>query len=164
MKVKRLLQLSVTLAITVLLLWLLLREVSPTQIAATIRQLPVGLLVFGFAIFTASHLVRALRFRLLLRNAQPYTTVLSVTCIHNLLLALLPFRLGELSFPYLFQRRKVPFTKSLAALAVGRLFDLFSLTIYFLIGLWLLLDVLPENIRGLGKDAVALAAPLIVGT
>lgn len=164
MSTKRLLQLTITLVITALLLWLLLREVSVAQIAGTIRQLPLGLLVLGFALFAASHLVRALRFRMLLRNAQPYRIVLAVTCIHNILLALLPFRLGELSFPYLFQRKKIPFTKSLAALAVGRLFDLFSLTAYFLVGLWMLLDVLPENIRGLGKYAIALAVVLIFGT
>lgn len=155
-------KLSLAALITAALFWLLFRQVSVAQVLETTARIPLWLMLVGFLLFALSHAVRAVRFRLLLQNSQPYRTVFAVTCMHNILLALLPFRLGELSFLYLLQRRGVRVTKSLAVLAVGRLFDVLAMCAYFLLGLWMLMDILPADIHAVGKYAMILIAALLV--
>ena len=161
MDTKKLLKLVIAVIITLASLWLLFQQISPSDILNTMQQIPLSLILIGFLLFTASLWVRAWRFQVLFQNALAFRPLFAVTCMHNILISLLPFRIGELSFPYLLKRR-LTFTRALAVLAVGRIFDLIAMCVYFLIGLWVLLTVLPQDVRAAGKYAIWFTIAVLV--
>ena len=75
-------------------------------------------MVFPLAVLLA----RGLRFRVLTTRAG-LVTVTAAIGVHNFLVRIIPFRLGELSLPYLLARQE-PLTRTLLSLVLVRLLEL----------------------------------------
>ena len=90
-----------------LLLVLLAQEIEAGDVATIMRGLDGGALVVFGLFYLALAVVRALRFRFLLARAQrlPLHQMTAVALVHGSLSQLLPFRLGELSYPLILRSR-----------------------------------------------------------
>ena len=116
---------------------------------------------FAFLFYILVNLARSIRFNLLLGNSVSFKDIISVSFIHNFLVSLLPFRTGELSYPYLLKKyRGISVSTSFGTLLLSRFFDilvvanLVTLAIFFVSQ-----ESLPKEIA-----VVALAAAIIAMT
>jgi hypothetical protein len=115
--------------------------VSVTDIVATLGKLPLLSLVLGFLLYVLVQVLRAVRSWFLLRGAVPLGKLITITCVHNSLVNVLPARTGELSYIYLVKRTgKANTGTGVGTLALARFFDLLVVVAFFYIAL-LLVDV-----------------------
>lgn len=124
----------VGLLITVALLAWVLRDVSPAEIAAELREARPGWLALAVVLATSSFLVRAWRWRVLLAPGWPGTSLdarFGAVCIGFAVNNLLPARLGEFTRAYALSRSTpVPLSASIASLVVERILDGVVLAIF----------------------------------
>lgn len=122
------------LLITVALLAWVLRDVSPAEIAAELRDARPGWLALAVVLATFSFALRAWRWRVLLEPGHPGTelgTRFGAVCIGFAVNNLLPARLGEFTRAYVFSRTAaVPLSASIASLVVERILDGVVLAIF----------------------------------
>lgn len=90
-------------------------------------------IAFGF--YVAIYLFRAIRFMFLTPGA-PFATMLWITCVHNLMLRIMPLRLGELAYGVLTQRAQLSgLGQSMLSLIFIRLIDSTMVIVLFAISL-----------------------------
>ena len=127
----------VGLVLTVLLLWWVLRDVSIAEVIDRVAAADPWLLTAAVVAATFSFVLRALRWRVLLRPAYPDTAFNSrfgATCIGFAVNNLLPARLGEFARAYALSRTEsVNIGASVASLVAERIFDGLVLA-FFLFG------------------------------
>jgi uncharacterized protein (TIRG00374 family) len=125
---------AVGLLITVALLEWVLRDVSPSEIAAELREARFGWMALAVVLATSSFLVRAWRWRVLLAPGWPDTSLdarFGSVCIGFAVNNLLPARLGEITRAYALSRStEVPLGASIASLVVERILDGVVLAIF----------------------------------
>ncbi len=125
-----------------------MRDVDLRQVGAEIRRAHAVPLLLGIAVATASFMVRAFRWGLLLRNDHGKPVPLAPRW-HSVAMGfmannVLPFRAGELLRAYAITRLgHVRFAGSIASLVVERVFD--ALTLVLLLSLGLLWSGLPAS-------------------
>jgi uncharacterized membrane protein YbhN (UPF0104 family) len=130
-----LLKTALGLAVTGGLFLILFRFINLAQLRALAANARWPLLLLGFAIWTVIYLGRALRF-VLLAPRTPYLTMLGITSIHNLLVRLLPFRTGELSYAFLVRRAGTAgLGESLLGLLLVRILDSTAVVVLFAVAL-----------------------------
>jgi uncharacterized membrane protein YbhN (UPF0104 family) len=118
----------VSLAITVALLTYFFRGIDPGAIVQTARGARPAPFFAFLAILTTGMALRAARFWILLGRVVPFHLVLGITAVRNLLVDLLPARLGELSYVYLVTARaNRPLEDGVATMAIAFLLDLVAL-------------------------------------
>lgn len=90
------------------------------------ESIPLTNMIIGFLALAATYGLRTHRFYVLLSGLKlPWRAVLKVMLQHNAINNLLPFRLGELSFPILLKKTAgIRYTSSAKVLITARLFDL----------------------------------------
>ena len=111
------------------LLAYVLRGVDASQILNTARNAAPAPFAAFLGLFTTGIAARTTRFWILLRRALPFRTVLGITLVRNLLVDLLPARLGELSYVYLVTTKgRRPVEDGVATLAIAFLLDLVALS------------------------------------
>ena len=96
-------------------------------LASSLRNVNAPLLALALLGFVAGTALRAYRFKLLASSEidAPLRPFFRVTAAHQLLLMLLPFRAGELSYPVLLrQQLQRPIARGAGDLVVARLLDL----------------------------------------
>jgi uncharacterized membrane protein YbhN (UPF0104 family) len=119
---------ALSVVVAAALLASVLRGIEPTQIFDTARRAAPGPLALFLAIFAVGIAARTLRFWILLGRTVPIRTVLGITLVRNLLVDLLPARLGELSYVYLVTTRgRRPAEEGVATMALAFLLDLVAL-------------------------------------
>lgn len=115
------------LILTVVLLWWVLRDVSVGEVWGRVRQADPWLLTGAVVTATFSFVLRALRWRVLLRPRYPDTRFeprFGATCIGFAVNNLLPARLGEFARAYALSRTEtINIGASVASLVVERIFD-----------------------------------------
>jgi glycosyltransferase 2 family protein len=122
-------------AVTAGLFVVLFRYVDLAQLRALAAITRWELIVLGFGIWTVLYLGRALRF-VLLAPRTPYSTMLVIASIHNLLVRLLPFRTGELSYAFLVRRAGTAgIGESLFGLLLVRILDSTMVVVLFAVSL-----------------------------
>lgn len=131
---KKWLATGVSLAITLFLGWLLLRNIAGDVLLSSLRTISVTGLLVAFVIIVMISVLRGVRAWLLLRKNASIDKLVSIVCLHNMLINVLPVRSGELSFPYFAHKEGIPVGESVSALVVARLFDLFALVTLLFIG------------------------------
>ena len=140
---------------TALILWLLLRQIQPHDVWRLLRGARWPWLAAGLGYYLLTNVLRAYRFGALLSwrgRFAPLRLVPDMVAL-SFLNNVLPARSGELSFPYLLQRRHgVHIGRGLMSLLIARIFDLLAVSTLFVVVAFL------ERGR---PDAMA--APLIVG-
>jgi len=119
--------LVVSLAFTVWFVW----RADWAGVFAALRELHLGWVGVVALFLYLEHVLRAVRFRTLLRDLDPEvrTTRLWVaTAIGMSMNVVLPFRIGDLVRPWLVAReRALPFVSLLTVAVIERVFDIFGL-------------------------------------
>lgn len=121
---------AVSLAVSLGLMALLIKQIEPGQIAATFREIYVPALLAYLALMLVGSVLRALRYKWFLRPTEiGWGPILLTTFIRNSLVDLLPARLGSLSFIYILNRR-LGYTFELASSAfiMAFVFDFLTLS------------------------------------
>ncbi|MBI1969288.1 flippase-like domain-containing protein [Candidatus Woesearchaeota archaeon] len=162
MELRKVGKLALALLISLVLLWLIFQQIQPTDIVAVYQQIPLSLIVSGFFLFGISHLIRTFRFQYLLGRKISFHDLFAVVCMHNILLALLPFRMGEFSIPYFLKKRNIKVTESLGMLAVGRIFDILAIILLFFFSLLMVWNELPAFLQGMRLYALILFVLLVL--
>ncbi|MCP4415701.1 MAG: flippase-like domain-containing protein [Chloroflexi bacterium] len=122
--------------VTGLIVWLLLRQIQLRTIWHLLAKIDVRWLLVGFGWYLLTNILRSYRFGTLMgisgvkRPLRLLPEMISLSFMNNVL----PARSGELSFPYLMQRRhNTPVGDSLTFLLIARIFDLLSVTTLFVV-------------------------------
>lgn len=143
-----------------------MRDVNLSQVGSEIRRAAPAPLIIGIVVATASFMVRAFRWGLLLRNerGQPvplwprWHSVAMGFMANNVL----PFRVGEVLRAYAITRLgQVRFSGSIASLVVERVFD--ALTLVLLLSIGLLWSGLPASTVLAGVTLRKIATVTAVG-
>ncbi|HEU4380641.1 MAG TPA: lysylphosphatidylglycerol synthase transmembrane domain-containing protein [Hyphomicrobiaceae bacterium] len=135
----RSLSVVLALAVTALCLWFLLTPdvlQSLRRIGTDARPLPI---VVAFLLCTLVQWLRAWRYSMMTAaNLDlPGSAMVRIACQANFLNFVLPFRLGELGYPVLMQRRYgIRFLHATGVLLLARLFDLAAVGCIFLASAW----------------------------
>jgi uncharacterized protein (TIRG00374 family) len=160
---KTALQIAVGLLISALALWLTLRGKDLGAIWQAMREADYRYLAPYLAVFLAIHLVRTVRWGILLESVArvPFGRLNAVSAVGLMALVLLPFRLGEFARPVLIaDRPRLRVSAALSSVVVERVSDgLFT-------GILLILTLLavPEGTPGLHVlRAAGLAVSLAFG-
>lgn len=167
---KRLVQLLVVLAIGGGALWFALRKVHFDEFVAALKAMDLLVFALGFTCFLVLHVLRSVRWGLLVQAIKPevrFRSYLSICSVGFMLINILPFRLGEFARPYLlFEREDVPFGSGMATVVVERVLDVMALGAIFL-GVLVFADVPEYTVAVEGRDepfdVVAAARTAILG-
>lgn len=152
--VKRLLNITVSIIVAGLFIWLAVRGVSLDEVWQQIQQVTLYWVPFFLTVMLGSHYLRAMRWRLLLLHEGkniPRSTLFAGVMLGYVVNALVP-RLGEISRPvYVAKKQGISTSNVLGTIVIERIFDLFTLLILmFLAVLFLASDTaVVEEIFGL---------------
>jgi len=137
---KTILKLTFSFLISIVLFYFILQYVSFTDIIYKIKQISIGTIIISCVFFLINYFFRTLRIHLLLSGRIHFFQLYVITILHNTLVQILPFRLGEFSFLYLTTKtKKVGIIDAGATLISLHLFDVIILFSGFLIS-FLFLD------------------------
>jgi len=144
-------------------LWAALRGLNWDEMQGLIGRAELRFMILATFLYGASILVRASRWRVLLREIKPvrYSSVAAATTVGFAANYILPARLGELfRIDYLMRLTGVPRTASLGTLAIERLLD--GVTVLAIIFIGLIIAYLGGAELGEAKRTVSFIA--IAGT
>jgi uncharacterized protein (TIRG00374 family) len=140
--VKRILQIAVIAVLTVLFLWLFLRNANLSDVWALLKRTQYGWVMVGFAVNFAALLFRTIRWRTILDPDDPppfYATFFANT-VGYMLSTILPIRAADVARPALLSRRTSHrFSGALGTVLTERVLDLFSilgLFVFFALRRW----------------------------
>ncbi len=122
MQRQRLTQVLVAVAVSGGLLLVVLSQLDTTKAIERLSSVEPRWVVLAMMFSVAVLLARGLRFRVLTTRAG-LVMVTAAIGVHNFLVRITPFRLGELSLPYLLARQE-PLTRTLVSLVLVRLLEL----------------------------------------
>ena len=156
------------LAVTIALLWWVLRDVSLRQVFAYARASDPGWLLLAIFLATITFPLRAIRWRLILRDAAggplPWVPLWHATAIGFMANNLLPARAGEVARAYVAGRQMpVRFTTALGSVGVERVFD--ALIMLALMAVAIAAPSFPANtaVQGRSLAGLARAAAVVFG-
>jgi uncharacterized protein (TIRG00374 family) len=140
--VKRILQITAIAALTIIFLWLFLRNANLAQVGAILRTTNVWWVAVGFVVNIAALLLRTVRWRTILGPEEPppfYPTLFANT-VGYMLSTILPIRAADFARPALLARRTSHrFSGAHGTVLTERVLDLSSillLFIYFALRRW----------------------------
>jgi len=119
-------KLFLSLALGALFLWIAFRNVSLSEVVNEIKMIRWIYVVPIFFIGIFSHVLRALRWAVILKKIKPakFSTLFGINSVGFLFVHILPFRLGEIVKPYLLMKREgVRMSTGVATVAIERVFD-----------------------------------------
>lgn len=118
---------AIGLALTVLLLWWVFRDVHWSEVMGHLRDANIPLVVLSVVIATAIFPLRAIRWRPILHAVEPgipFGPLWRATAMGFMANNILPSRIGELVRAYALTREtSVTFSAAFASLVVDRVFD-----------------------------------------
>ena len=163
------LKVMVSIVLMVLLLWWFLRSTELSEVFSVLVGARVWPLLGAVVLALASYALRAVRWGFILRPVQPVrgSSLLLATATGYAAMALLPARMGDLVRPLLLaQRERLPVSASLASVVTERLFDLWSVVLFFLVFVFVppRLEHAPVWLPSLTRSGWVAAAGLGVGT
>lgn len=113
--------------LTVVLLWWVLRDVSPAEVLAELRRANAWWMLLAVALATFSFVLRAMRWRVLLEPGHAgssFEARFGATCAGFAANNIFPARLGEIVRAYTLARvARLPFGASVGSLVVERVLD-----------------------------------------
>lgn len=134
--------------LTILLVWLLLRETDVNAVLDTLCSVPVWGFFGGLFIYVSYYIFLTLRFDTLIHSQKtPFINLLGITSVHNMLNNLLPARSGELSYIYLMKKRfDLRGSEGVATLLVARIMDFIAIFFYFILASLFILNIKSTSI------------------
>ena len=156
---KRCLQLVIGLAISAFFIWLTLREVELGHVIDALSAADLGYLVPYFAILTAIHFCRTLRWGILLEPiGKPTFSRLNLASAVGIMgLVVMPFRLGELARPLLIaEHGKIRPSAAMGSIVVERVVDGLCMALVLFIALFFStpVDTAPEQLAWARRGGV----------
>lgn len=149
---KRTLQYSLTLILSVALIWLGFRGVDPSAVAQALGQANPGYVALAVALGLLSFVGRALRWQALTRHLKEgirFRNLFSCTVIGFMLSYVLPGKVGELARPILLAGREgISKGSAIGTVAVARMMDFLSILILLSIYLIAFSSRLPADGSG----------------
>jgi hypothetical protein len=134
---KSIVSFAVSLLVSVLLLWWLLRQIDLSLLRRTLISVHIPALLVYMGIATIGVFLRAWRYKYLLKPVPiQWAPVLLVTLIRNLFVDLLPARLGSLSYIYVLnQKLMIPFQSAASSFVVAFVLDFLTLSPFLVVSL-----------------------------
>jgi len=142
----RRIQILAGLAISALALYLVLHDVHWSEVSDRIRGADYGLLLLAALLLLGTFLIKALRWRLILRNPPGVRIwhLFGTLNVAYFLNNLLPLQVGDLGRGYLLSEiGGLSLTRTLSTILVERVFDVLTLLV-MLLALALFIDIPPE--------------------
>jgi uncharacterized protein (TIRG00374 family) len=133
---KKAIRIGVSLALMVALLAIFLWNVDLHEVGRSLVDADITMLVAASLVAIFAYWMRALRWQFILLpvGRVRHTSVLITTAVGYAALSLLPARMGDLIRPLLLaQRERIPASASLASIFTERVFDLWSVVLFFLV-------------------------------
>jgi uncharacterized membrane protein YbhN (UPF0104 family) len=142
-----------SLAVSVILIWVLLGQIETEDVIQTFSSIFLPALLVFFAISLTGSVLRAWRYKILLLPYQiSWGNILLVTFIRNLFVDLLPVRIGSLSYIYILNKRlNFSFNTATSSFVVAFVYDFLSLSPFLVV-----------SILVVGLGATALSTPLLL--
>lgn len=143
------------------------------QVGDAMRSARPGLIVASSAIALLNYYLRAIRWQLILRPVGKvrHAGALLAVAVGYAGITLLPARLGDLIRPFVLSKREqLPLSGTLASIFTERLFDLWTVIVYFLVfvlfppAMGQLDAEATRNLRILSLSGYLFGAGLVVGT
>jgi len=145
-----------------LFLYLLWRSVDVGESLRTFSGVRVGTACTAAGIYIVQYFFLAVRWRLLNQGRVGIGSCYAITAVHNMTNNVLPFRTGELAYPYLLKRHfNIGLGDSTATLFYARIFDLVAMMIFFVGSLAFVGKDVLETVAAL-KDEILRFALLVV--
>jgi uncharacterized protein (TIRG00374 family) len=166
-------RIGASLVLMAILLAVFLWNVDFERVGAAMRQARPALIVAAVAIALLNYYLRAIRWQLILRpvGRVRHGSLLLAVAVGYAAITLLPARVGDVIRPIVLARReKLPFSGTLASIFAERLFDLWTVVLYFLIFVLFppamgQLDAQAQhNLRILSYSGYVVGAGLVLGT
>ena len=113
------------IVVSLIVIGYVLLKLDWQQVWITINSLNWAWIIIAFLFHFANYYFRSMRFISLLDLADfPFLKILGITNLYGMYLYLMPFKVGEASFPLLFKEHlDVPLVKGTASLLVARFTD-----------------------------------------
>ncbi len=155
--------LIVGLVLSAGLVWYLLSQTERADFTMLKEGFSGGRMALGFLLYLLTYLLRALRWKVLLRrDPVPIRGLLGITAIHTMTNNIFPSRMGEVSYVYLLKRQYgVPVERSVATLLAARVYDFVVIVVLFLISLWFVTSG-PEAGSGIDPRFMVLVVAALV--
>ena len=148
---KKAIRIGVSLALMVVLLAVFLWNVDFQEVGRSLAGADPQMLIAAALVALFAYWLRSLRWQFILRpvGRVRLSSVLLTTAVGYAALSLLPARMGDLIRPLLLARReKIPASASLASILTERVFDLWSVVLFFLVFI-----IWPPQMSNLGEQA-----------
>ncbi len=123
---KKILQTSISLALGILVLWLLYRKTNFTEMWETIKDANFGILLFSLIFGLFGNMIRGFRWKLLIEplGYNPSTSNLVYAVLGNYAVNFVLPRAGEVwRCGIIAKTEKIPFVKLIGTLLIDRVFD-----------------------------------------
>jgi uncharacterized protein (TIRG00374 family) len=133
---KKAIRIGVSLALMIVLLAVFLWNVDFQEVGRSLAGADLQMLIAASLVAIFAYWLRSLRWQFILRPVGHvrHSSVLLTTAVGYAALSLLPARMGDLIRPLLLARReKIPASASLASILTERVFDLWSVVLFFLV-------------------------------
>jgi uncharacterized protein (TIRG00374 family) len=169
----RAVRIGLSIVLAVALLAVFLANVDLAEVGRELGRARPGMIAASVAAALASYWLRAARWQLILRPAGRvrHSSVVLATASGYAAMALLPARMGDLVRPLLLTRREpVPASAALASVVTERIFDLWTVVLFFLLFLVRPPTIAAEdadarsNLAALSTSGWFVGAGLVVGT
>lgn len=131
---KKMVRLVVSLALSAFFLWLAFRRVDMHVVMQALRRVRISFVFLYFLSLVVVQVCRAARWDVLVRPFARLSprAVWRISNVGNMMIMLLPLRLGELARPYLMKKQAgASFTSTMGAVTVERVIDGLLVTLLF---------------------------------
>ena len=152
-RTRRLMIRSLLFVLSITLVIFIVSQADWAYLVELAAQAPMHYIVAGFAVYLLLNMFRVMRYDALLdsQNSQTFaargevlryrTEHYSISLVHNFMVRLLPFKLGEVFYPALMKRRgRISLMRSSVALLLSRLLELVVIVVVGSISLILFSD------------------------
>ena len=133
---KRILQITAIVALTVLFLWLFLRNANLREVGAILRSASVRWILLGFVANYGALILRTIRWRTILDpdDPPPFSATFFANAVGYMFSIILPIRASDVARPALLARRTSHrFSAALGTMLIERMLDLASILTLFVI-------------------------------
>jgi uncharacterized protein (TIRG00374 family) len=133
---KRILQLTAVVALTVFFLWLFLRNSNLAAVGGILKTTSVPWLLVGFVVNFGALLFRTARWRTILdpQNPPPFYATFFANSVGYMLSTILPIRAADVARPALLARKTThKFSGALGTVVTERILDLAAILLMFVI-------------------------------
>lgn len=136
---KNAVRLTISVALSVLFLWIAFRGVDFKTLVQHLNSVKLGYVMLYVVTLAFIQFARALRWDVLIRPFAKVSTAatLRISNLGNMLIMLLPLRLGEFARPYLVKKESgAPLSAGVGAVVMERVIDGLLVTLLFFLTTW----------------------------